>query len=221
MPDKYTAPSYSNEYESAYHCPHCGAFAAQRWSDTYFSRAGSPGFALLSSNIYGSVRCSMCSHCWNPAMWVGGSLIFPLQIQGPEPSEDMPDDVKADFTEARHIVQLSPRGAAALLRLALQKLIPHLKARGNDLNAQIGDLVKQGLNVEIQQALDTLRVVGNNAVHPGALDIRDDPKTVIALFETLNLIVEQRITQPKKVAALYGSLPPEASEAIERRDSKK
>ena len=163
----------------------------------------------------------MCSHCRNPAIWVKEILIFPPHIQGPEPSEDMPDDVKADFTEARLIVQLSPRGAAALLRLALQKLMPHLKAQGNDLNDQIGDLVKHGLNVEIQQALDALRVVGNNAVHPGELDLRDNPEIVNALFEVLNLIVEQRITQPKKVAAIYDSLPTGALNAIERRDSKK
>ncbi len=221
MPEKYTAPSYNDGYRSAYHCPHCSAFAVQQWFNTFLH----PDLYFESLDPdranKGDVRFSVCTYCHRSAIWVNETLIFPPHIRGPEPSEDMPDDVKADFTEARLIVQLSPRGAAALLRLALQKLMPHLKAQGNDLNDQIGDLVKHGLNVEIQQALDALRVVGNNAVHPGELDLRDNPEIVNALFEVLNLIVEQRITQPKKVAAIYDSLPTGALDAIEQRDGGK
>jgi hypothetical protein len=40
----------------------------------------------------------------------------------------------------------------------------------------IGELVKAGLPLEIQQSLDIVRVVGNNQVHPGILDVRDDPE---------------------------------------------
>ncbi len=64
-----------------------------------------------------------------------------------------------------------------------------------------------------------MRVIGNNAVHPGELDLRDDKETALALFELLNMIVEVMITQPKKVDEIYEKLPEGAKEAIERRDS--
>ena len=136
------------------------------------------------------------------------------------PSEDMPEDVKEDFLEARNIVMDSPRAAAALLRLALQKLMIHLGEKGKNLNEDIANLVKKGLPQKIQKALDVVRVIGNNAVHPGEIDLRDDKETALALFELINMIVEVMITQPKQVDELFGKLPDGAKEAIERRDKR-
>ena len=65
----------------------------------------------------------------------------------------------------------------------------------------------QGLDKRIQQALDVVRVVGNNAVHPGELDIRDDTATAHKLFELINLISDVMISQPKHIGALYEALP--------------
>lgn len=130
----------------------------------------------------------------------------------------MPDDVVADYNEAREILAVSPRSAAALLRLALQRLMPHLGVDTGSLNTDIGELVKQGLPVQIQQALDTLRVIGNNAVHPGELDL-DDSSAALALFDLLNFVVEDRITRPKTVSELFAGLPEGARAAVVRRDN--
>jgi len=70
----------------------------------------------------------------------------------------------------------------------------------------------------IQQALDAVRVIGNNAVHPGEIDLRDDAETATRLFELLNLIVDVTITQPRKVAEMYDKLPESSRQAIEKRD---
>jgi predicted naringenin-chalcone synthase len=131
----------------------------------------------------------------------------------------MPDKPKTDYEEARTILDLSPRGACALLRLALQELSKELGQDGNNLNGDIAALVAQGLSVEVQQALDALRVVGNNAVHPGEFDVTDDTETALALCECLNVIVEQRIAQPRRIEQLYDRLPRGAREAIEKRDA--
>jgi hypothetical protein len=87
-----------------------------------------------------------------------------------------------------------------------------------DVNAAIGELVKQGLRVEIQQALDSVRVVGNESVHPGVLNLNDDRETATALFDLVNIIVEQLISQPKKIKAVYDKLPAGKVAAIARRD---
>jgi hypothetical protein len=99
--------------------------------------------------------------------------------------------------------------------------MPHLGEKGKNINDDIASLVRSGLDPSVQQALDALRVIGNNAVHPLELDLRDDTETVNALFGLLNFIVEDRIARPKKLTQLYQGLPEGAREAIERRDAPK
>jgi len=148
-----------------------------------------------------------------------GYMLFPNATTAPMPHADMPPEVLADYEEARAISSDSPRGAAALLRLAIQKLCKFLGQPGKNLNDDIGTLVKAGLPIEIQQALDVVRVVGNNAVHPGELDERDVAAVATSLFELVNAIVEDRIARPKKFKALFDALPQGARDAIERRDA--
>ena len=72
--------------------------------------------------------------------------------------------------------------------------------------------------MEVQQALDFCRVVGNNAVHPGVINLNDSPEVAHNLFEMINFIVEDRISRPKHVQSLYANLPEENRKAIESRD---
>jgi predicted naringenin-chalcone synthase len=130
----------------------------------------------------------------------------------------MPESVKQDYEEARMIAAISPRGACALLRLAVQKLCVDLGGSGKNLNADIGTLVRKGLDPEVQRALDSLRVVGNNAIHPGEMDLRDDVEAAFSLFEILNFIVDNQIAQAKKRAAIFERLPVKAHDAIKTRD---
>lgn len=133
----------------------------------------------------------------------------------------MPADVASDYEEARVVADLSPRSAAALLRLALQRLCKHLGEPGKNINDDIGSLVKLGLNPSIQRALDVLRITGNNALHPGELDVRDDRILVGKLFALLNVIVQQMITQPREIEELWGQMPEGAREAVQKRDGEK
>lgn len=136
------------------------------------------------------------------------------------PNSDLPDDIRQDFEEARSIINRSPRGAAALLRLCVQKLCAHLGESGKNINQDIAGLVKKGLNPRIQKSLDIVRVIGNEAVHPGELDLRDDPDTAAQLAKLVNIIADVMITQPKHIDTLYDSLPAEKKEQIEKRDGK-
>jgi hypothetical protein len=118
-------------------------------------------------------------------------------------------------------MEASPRGAAALLRLAIQKLCKELGESGPNLNDDIASLVRKGLDPRVQMALDAVRVIRNQAVHPGQIELRDDRTTAEALFDLVNLICEKMITEPRHVEAVYKKLPENARKAIEKRDTPK
>lgn len=154
-------------------------------------------------------------------MWVYDRLVFPPALEGPEPNPDLPEDVSRDYEEARRILTLSPRGSAALLRLAIQKLCIALGEKGRKLDDDIASLVRKGLSPMVQEALDAIRVIGNEAVHPGVLDLKDDVDTVKQLFASVNIIAEQMISNPKYIDELYEKIPEGKKKAIENRDGKK
>ncbi|SRR6266487_255072 len=139
----------------------------------------------------------------------------------PDAALDIPPEILIDYNEARNVFKHSPRASAALLRLAIQKLCKHLGQPGKNINDDIAALVKAGLPVRIQQSLDIVRVIGNNAVHPGELDLRDDQGTVLSLFKLVNFIIEEMITRPKEIEEIYNKLPENARKGIESRDRAK
>lgn len=145
-----------------------------------------------------NLAVSYCFSCQGFGVWIADKLLYPAVITEIEPQEDMPDEIKEDFIEAASVVDMSPRGSAALLRLCIQKLMAVLGEKGKNIDDDIGSLVKKGLRIEIKQALDVVRVIGNNAVHPGQIDLKDDKATALRLFDLVNLIVETMISAPKE-----------------------
>lgn len=99
------------------------------------------------------------------------------------------------------------------------KLCEGLGENAHNLNDAIAALVKKGLPEMVQQALDTVRVIGNNAVHPGQIDVGDQPATAESLFKLVNLVVQRMITDLRETEEIYNTLPESARDAIARRDS--
>lgn len=151
------------------------------------------------------LEASICSHCGEPTLWLSEKIIYPPGQGFPPANSDLPDEMKDIYSEAGTIAQQSPRAAAALLRLAIEVLLQHLGEKGT-INDGIKNLVKKGLDPQIQQALDIVRVTGNNAVHPGQI-VFDDITDVHPLFEMINIIAEALITRPKRIQGLYNNLP--------------
>jgi hypothetical protein len=149
------------------------------------------------------------------------SLVYPERDKEFKPKPDMPETVSQDFVEAARIVNRSPRGAAALLRLCIQKLCRRLGESGTDINSDIGRLVKKGLDPHVQKAMDVVRVIGNEAVHPGQIDLRDDHTVAHTLFALVNKVVKTLITRPREIDEIYGKLPKGKLEQIGRRDQTK
>jgi hypothetical protein len=250
--------------ETAFACPHCGAYTTQHWNELYTNEIGENHripflpdqstrmqidadpkletdkkanlLALVDEVLHGLVSViheddteylhdkllnlflSKCYNCGKYAVWLGDRLLFPGELEGPHPIAEMPDGIRSDFNEARSILNASPRGAAALLRLAIQKLCIHLGEKTGSLDNAIRSLVARGLNPTVQKSLDIVRVVGNEAVHPGVLDLKDDRETAVTLLDLVNLIVEQMISNPAKVEHMYSKLPKDKRKAIEKRD---
>lgn len=160
----FTPPEFS---QGSFNCPRCGAFSAQEW--------------LYFRNLFGDHRfkreandwaMSHCVHCKGVATWYVERMVIPDVVGAPQPHVDKPETVRADFEEARSVLQRSPRSAAALLRLSLQRLCKEVGEKGENINNDIASLVAKGLPVQVQQALDIIRVVGNEQVHPGELDVK-------------------------------------------------
>lgn len=206
----FKAPVFEEE---SFNCPHCNAYSHQTWE-----RICTPG--KMRYEEIPDLMIAWCIHCGQYSIWLKDKMIYPEESGIQMPNPDLRDDIKADYNEARSIVNKSPRGAVALLRLCIQKLCEQLSQPGKNINDDIKKLVKEGLPPDIQRALDIVRVIGNDAVHPGQMDLKDDVETANKLFGLVNLIAQVMITQPKEIKQLYETLPETKRKAIEDRDKR-
>lgn len=218
--------TYTNVPATSFVCAHpeCGVFALHKWgivgSVNIPNGSSGVGFRPLGSGF--NLRVSQCEACRRETVYVDRMLVWPFGSDAPEPHADMPEDCLVDYKEAMGIAHLSPRGAAALLRLALEKLLPHIGATKKKIDAMIGELVAAGtIPTHLQRALDSVRVIGNEAVHPGEIDLRDDAETVAVLFWLMNFIVEKAIAEPREIDRVYSGLPPSKLAGIAQRDAPK
>jgi len=140
--------------EEKFHCPHCGVFAKQFWAH------------IVAQNVWGGYNSiqdkshfdekfskewtiSKCEHCDEKIIWLNEEIVYPKKMIVDLPNNDLFDDIKNDYIEAAIIFNDSVRSSAALLRLALQKLCKQLGEKGENINNDIGNLVKKGLNPQI------------------------------------------------------------------------
>ena len=201
-------------FENSYTCPHCGAIAKQDW---WWRKWRDERTNEINKNH--PIRVGICQHCRKGTIWVEDKMYYPDTGNALFPNPEMPEEVLKLYIEASAIHTKSPRGAAALLRLSIQVLCKELGEQGNNINTDIGNLVKKGLPEIVQQSLDIVRVTGNDAVHPGQIDT-DNPDTVGQLFDLVNIIVEYMIALPKRVSGIYKSLPADKIKGISSRDGK-
>ncbi|WP_048077253.1 DUF4145 domain-containing protein [Halorubrum sp. AJ67] len=205
MDDNYVAPKYK---EDGFNCPHCGAYAQIMWSTMAYNQR----------KIEGDI--SKCNRCGNYSLWMNRKLCYPRTPSASKAHEHMPDDITGEYNEARNVVDESPRAAAALLRLALQKLLEnHLDTPGDGIHHDIGHLVDENeIRPRVQKMLDGVRITGNNSVHPGEMDMEDDRDTALALFKLLNYVVDETIGRDKEVEEFWDTLPEQEKEWVEDRD---
>ncbi|WP_440767487.1 DUF4145 domain-containing protein [Natronorubrum sp. DTA7] len=208
MASDYTPPEFG---ESKFNCPHCGTYAHHSWDRMAFN------------NYTTSFFMSKCVSCDDNTIWKKSqnpTMYYPKSSSAPLPHNQMPKDVRRDYVEAREIVNDSPRAAAALLRLAIQRLLEnHLETPGDGIFHDIGYLVEENeIHPTVRKMLDAVRITGNNSVHPGEMNMDDDSETAIALFKLINYIVDGTIGREKEVEEFWNTLPEEEKEWVEDRD---
>lgn len=217
----FIAPKFKLD---AFHCPQCGTYAHMKWEEL-LNRQGRLSF-------YYEATCAKCneSSLWRVTShqktdWgrydEEGELTYPDFGNSALPENDMPEDVKADYIEASRIFSRSPRGAAALLRLALQKLCQHLGELGKNINDDIRNLAaKNILPPLVVKVADTVRITGNNAVHPGEMTDEDFDHVASKMFDLLNFIVKKGISEPRELESLYSKIPEKPRNEAEAKDAK-
>lgn len=213
----YIAPEHRKE---VFTCIHCNANTQQNWNGNIITKGSHKSICPGGVNSEASIYISTCHICQGYILWLNKNIIYPLASNIPLPNEDMPNEIKNLYLEARAVFPVSKKACAALLRLSLQKLCKELGGLGKNINADIAKLVKEGLNPSVKVALDIIRITGNEAVHPGKLNLEENENQVSCLFELLNFIVDEKYTREKKINEMLLKMPKKALEAIEKRDEK-
>lgn len=204
--NKYIKPFFKG---GAFNCPHCRAYSSMQWDDfcdySGVTIKGVEGYSFFESTCY---------HCERSVIWYlkdkNPKIFFPKEVAIP-PEENMPENIKEIYEEASLILGDSPRASCALLRLALQELMKYLKENiqiYNGLkNRNISEDIKEIINIGnfyqeqkemLEEAMNSIRLVGNKASHPSELDINDNSEIANILFEMINFIVGEIITKPKE-----------------------
>lgn len=229
MPNRHEPPNLGR---ASFTCPHCGAYAHQE--QIRLMESSETQSRWIDHDRLRGTRCAACAR---DVLWwrfvdddeVSAyddeddlySAVWPPVSIAPESHPEMPDDVRTLFSEAGDVGARSPRAAAALLRLALEALLREVAPEAQRPNDAIGVLVGRGLEEELQQAMDVVRIHGNQAVHtPGEVQLDEKAESLPLMFELINLIVERMIAQPKRVKGLYSMLPDGAKKSIDLRNQR-
>jgi len=203
-------------------CPHCDEGTQHVFKDLYINLEPNLGYAI-----------STCVICNELILWKGsvirssdglivgyGSVVYPRKSPVPSPDENMPASVKKIYKDAAEIYPISAPAAAAMLRLALETLLKEEDFKGVNLNDAIAKAVEAGVDDHVQKAMDSIRIIGNEGVHPGEIDLNDTPEIVSPLFVFINRLVYDLLTWPRKVSEVYDQLPDSKITAIKKRDKK-
>jgi len=231
----YVSPQFGL---NAFNCPFCGAYSHQRWYEIIY-RIGRYEFDMyeleddripliidrdtvetMSRHI---MAFSECYSCKGTSTWEHGLMVHPNNYVAEPPNADMPEDMQSLYHEARSIARLSPKSAAALLRLCLEKLLIHIGARKGTIDNMIQDLINKEVitpSGSVRKALDSIRLIGNAGVHPTEINLDEDPKSAFALFKVINFVVEKTITDEKAIEEIYAFVPKEKRDRIDEKRNK-
>src|SRR5262245_2484789 len=165
-----------------------------------------------------NISISYCFNCNEICLWVVDQMVWPRCASGPEPKLHASPDVRPKTEEASHTLDASPRGAAALLRLATEKLCKELGDSDESSRPKITPLFQDEVDARVQKVLDAMRIIESNAIPPDDVGVGDDSRaTAETLSGLVNLVCEKMIIEPRQLQALYAKVRDGAQGALEPR----
>lgn len=138
----------------------------------------------------------------------------------PPPNPDMPAECHKLYNGAALVFNHSPRTAGALLRLCLQVLLTEAKIEGKTIDLQIQNLIKSGEDPMNVLCMDICRILGNECVHPGIINLNEEGDIATLFFEFINMTTTRLFTAKRQVQEVYQKLPEGARKALEARNAK-
>jgi hypothetical protein len=103
-------------------------------------------------------------------------------------------------------LEASPRGAAALLRLAIEKVCEELGESGESPKDDLASFVQEDVDARVQKVLEAMRIIETNAVPPAQIGVGDNRAIGETLSGLVNLICEKMIIEPRHLQAMYTKL---------------
>lgn len=155
------------------------------------------GESHINHIVLDDVYVTICDHCHKPTIWLNDNQtlkpVLPSDNQYPSASDKMPQKVKDLYNQAGSIADKSPRAANAMLRSAIEELMYIIMKTQGDLNDMIDRAYNKNIiTTHIKKSLHSIRLLGNNALHPNQIRIEDDVDTN-DIFNIINHIVDVTI----------------------------
>lgn len=123
-----------------------------------------------------------------------------------ELQEEIPEVYKADYTEAKNVVDISPKASAAISRRLLQSLLhDEMGISGSNLSKQIDSFIDMpNVPSHLSKSIDAIRNVGNFASHPNKETktgeiVPVEPGEADWLLEVLLSLFDFLFVQPKRI----------------------
>ena len=192
-------------------CPHCGnntpqviVYTHTIHNETYDSEG--KYYATFDAYYY-VVKCKTChdislfldwEYSENPGLLSEASLLFPLLKQF---SENIPEEIRKTYNEARKIINISPDAFSVLIRKSLEYLCHDQGVTGKNLKNMLNKLAEKGtIPKTLSQMTDAIRLVGNIGAH--ASEFHFGKEEAKLLDEFFIAIVEYVYIAPTKIEKL-------------------
>lgn len=219
--------------QPTFKCPYCKEVTSHYWYFRDGPFGDTPRIAnkntdnetlKIKKNILGLIITN-CNSCGEKSYWLKymkgtEELIFPHQYDYPEPHMDLPETIVPIYNQAGQNLSISIGAATALSRVCLEKLLIHLGYKNGSLNDKIAAVIAEHkVSSQTADILDTIRFFGNTGAHAGTIDLDESQGVAQYILTSINDVVDELITKPKKVKKYYDLLPEGVKGAIQKRDT--